>query len=429
VKLASKKKYLYLILALSVIFIESAFARSGWQFLIYMQADNDLYEYAKWDLIEMSSSLPSDDSLEVIIRLDTPKRDGIRDIKIQPSKRLIPTKLSELEQVSLDDLNLNILQQFPEREFENQKDSLEDFIARYSNNDKNLKTAILIWGHGEGFSSTRNAQFGGVALDDYPKGKLSILELNKALSFFESYNQKKVSLLAMDACLMQTIETAVEVKDQVEYFIGSTQIQNFRGLPYHLIFKQITRETSPFDLAKMIPEVFINSANEMENTSATMSAVNTHELVNVFVDEFNDVAAMMRDYLDSHPFEKIALKEKINNSPFFLGNSRDLSTSLRLLQEYFYEKEEWAIYDALNIALATLSQSIIKFTYGKDYFSENSEYFRGFFKAFGIWFPASSLEYQIKIDEFKQSKLYQSQMLEDWFNFLQKLHEKSFIGF
>lgn len=429
-KQANKNIFILIIIALSVFLTESAFAHSipKWRFLIYMQADNNLYEYAKWDLLEIQSAIDPV-NVEVIVRLDTPGDKGITDFKIQSQKTILPNSIQEVKNYKIQDLAMESLAYMDEMAFSSQSESLDDFIYRYSTRNQNQETALFIWGHGEGFSSERNAQFGGVALDDFPKQRMTIIELKNSLRLFESMSAKKLSLLAMDACLMQTLETAIEIKDEVEYFIGSTQIQNFRGLPYHLILEQINEDSSAFNLAKLIPKTFISESNRIGNSSATMSALNTHELANIFIDEFDDSFELITSYLKAYPFEKIAIKEKINESPFFLGNSRDLSTSLRLLQEYFYEKDEFTIYQSLGKSIETLNQSIISFGHGRDYFQENSEYFRGFFKAFGIWFPASSLEYQIKIDDFKRSKLYQSQEIKHWFDFLDQLHKKSFISF
>lgn len=427
--LLNKIKILIFFIALSVFCTEGAFARSDWRFLIYMQADNNLYDYALWDLLEMQSA-KNPENVEIIIRLDSPGDTGIKDLSINFNELALLNTLEQVKELSLANLMLDELNTFEEHSFKNQKESLEDFIYRYG--EMQSKTALFIWGHGEGFASDRNAQFGGVAIDDFPKQRLSITELQEVLSLYEQMYVKRVSLLAMDACLMQTLETSIEIQEQVEFFIGSTQIQNFKGLPYHKLLKfmrNANSDVSAYDLSLEIPDLFINTANEDQNSSATMSAINTHELINIFISSFNKSFSLVNEYLKNNPFEKIAIKEMINNSPFFLGNSRDLATSIRLLEDYFYYKGEKEIVRALNSSNVALSRSIIKYTYGEDYFQENSEYYRGFFKAFAIWFPASSLEYQAKINDFKASKVYRSGKLLNWFNFLETLHKQSFIGF
>lgn len=426
--LLSKFKVILFLIALSLFCNEGAFARSEWRFLIYMQADNNLYDYAIWDLLEMQS-VEDPTNLEIIVRLDSPGDSGITDLKINFAQLALLNSLEQVKELTLNDLLLEELAHFNETHFESQKASLDDFIFRYG--ELQSQTALFIWGHGEGFSSDRNAQFGGVAIDDFPHQRLSISELQDSLKLYEDMYVDKVSLLAMDACLMQTLETSIEIQEQTEYFIGSTQIQNFKGLPYHKILEYLgtNEQVSAYDLSKVIPDFFIQSANEDNNASATMSSVNTFELMNVFVSDFNKSFELVNSYIEQNPFEKIAIKEIINNSPFFLGNSRDLATSLRLLEEYFYIKGEKEISRALNSSNASLSRSIINYTYGENYFQENSEYFRGFFKAFAIWFPASSIEYKSKIADFKASKVYKSQKLSSWFQFLDTLHKQSFISF
>ena len=426
--LLSKFKVILFLIALSLFCNEGAFARSQWRFLIYMQADNNLYDYAIWDLLEMQS-VENSGNVEIFIRMDSPGDNGLVDLKVNFSELALVNSLEQVKELTLADLQLDQLRSFPELAFGSQSESLEDFIFRYG--EIYSQTALFIWGHGEGFSSDRNAQFGGVAIDDYPQQRLAINELQQALELYEDLYADKLSLLAMDACLMQTLETSIEIQEEVEYFIGSTQIQNFKGLPYHKILKELNnseKDINAYELSKLIPNLFIQTANEEDNVSATMSSVNTHEMMNVFLYEFNKTFKIVNKYIEDNPFEKIPIKELIGKSPFFLGNSRDLATSLRLLEEYFHTKDK-SIAGALSSSNAALSRSIVNYQYGEDYFQENSEYYRGFFKAFAIWFPASSLEYQSKINDFKASKVYQSEKISNWFQFLDTLHKQSFIGF
>jgi len=430
VNLQKNKSYIILVLALLGIFHKSALAFAEpplkWRVLVYMQADNNLYQYALLDLLEMQKSRPSD-SFEVIVRLDTPGDEGIRDYQIN---HLAGTP----NNLSLNSLNLDLIKTFSETHFHSQALNLGDFFKRYKSTSIEEQTMFVLWGHGEGFSSQSHAQFGGVALDDFPKSKLTITEIKKALQTYKS----QIDLMIMDACLMQTLESAFELKNTVENYIASTQIQDFNGLPYTELLNFMGSELSrsarlsdsneSYYLAKKIPELYLKSMDQSKTQTETMSSINTSELNNVFIPTFNKTFKLINQYLAKNPFEKIMLKTTIQTLPFFLGNSRDISTFLIGMSSYFYKKDQ-VIYESLNDSLTSLSMTILNYAYGERYLDQNSyQYFRGYFRAFGMWIPSSKLEYSVRIKDFNSSSLYAGKDFEYWKAFLESLYNSSLLS-
>lgn len=400
---------------LAFFFMKSACAfNEGWKVLIYMQADNDLHEYALKDLNEIVKRNESL-NVEVIVRLDTPGKKGIFDLGFYKSSD------EQITELNIKDYLINY---YLEDYFPSQKVNLEQFVADYSS--PNTKTALIIWGHGEGYTNDQFAQFGGIAIDDFPQSKLTLKEVRETLETYNLINSKNLDMLIMDACLMQTLESAFEVQDFVEYYIGSTQIQNFNGLPYTEFLNELDKAKSTYDIVKLTPSLYLDSLDN--NSTETMSSINTIELQNVFYPTFNQTFKKIVDYFKEHPLEIILLKSYLQTLPFFLGNSKDIATLLIGLKEYFHQNEIDLFDKDLNDSLKAINQVVISSVAGSAYFNDNTAYFRGHFRGFGLWVPISTIEYMAKIEDFKASSVYTSNSLNYWYVFLSHLFKKQAMG-
>lgn len=386
--------------------LQGAFAFSAadktWKVLIYMQADNNLAPYAFWDIAEIERGLVKNSNTRVFTELDLPGDEGSFRLEIHPNLDSKEMSLEYFKNVNLSDFNTTLIS--IENESVDQAKKLKSFIEWAQKSNPTDYTLLVIWGHGEGWGQGTITQFGGVAIDDNPKSKLSINEVTMAV---QSLNQK-IDFLSMDACLMQTIEVASEFSGLVDYVSGSTQIQNFRGLPYTKIL-DLLGHSAPYDLAIKLSQTYINElseyATEQDKNVATISVVNTHELKNIFLYEFNKSFLELSELLKNRFDYKLTLSEMLKNSPAFLGSSRDLYNFISIIQKFLKQQNEVQLNEQFNKTLSYLSLSIVSYGYGDNYVLSH-EYILGSFKAFGIWFPSSRKEYNDKISSFEQSSFY-----------------------
>ena len=388
---------------------------NNWKVLVYMQADNDLAPYAYWDLLEMENAGIQD--IPVLVELDLPGTEGIKRLKIVPRKVEVPN-LSEIDfnSYSLSQLNSNVIKEFGEVEF-SQHQRLMNFLIEAEEQYPTEHTLLVIWGHGEGFGGKVNAQFGGVALDDNPKDKLTLEMIKDSLNTYQVIFNKTIDILAMDACLMQTLEVAIELKGLAKYLVGSTQIQDFRGLPYDLLLKYmgsqlafdvIESDNEPFELAKKIPFLFETKAKaEFDNDKRTMSVLNLEEASAQLVPRLNTVATNILNYIEIDPFYKLDILDSLQDLPFFLGESRDLSTLLSHLEGFFFERKELVIVESIQLARKSIQKSVLSYYYGNSYIEEQ-RIDLGAFKAFGVWFPGSIESYEKRSSEFQKSAFFQA---------------------
>ena len=415
--------------------LQSAYAELAWKTVIYMQADNDLSPYAFWDLREIASATKESQRSKTLVHLDLPGVDKIYEFEVLPDSEDISNDLEHYKNATLSDYNIKLISTIDESEDVSQKERLLNFLKRIDSQYPSQNTMLVIWGHGEGYGN--GAQFGGVALDSNPSTRLGIQDIKQTIDEFYQLGHEKLSIIAMDACLMQSFEVVSSMATSSNYFIGSAQIQNFQGLPYNLILDYINNEVEDqarvssskedYYLAKKLPELF--SKSEFALSSETMSAVAGEELERSFLPSFYELFLAINKYLDANPYEVFGLKSELSKVPFFLGDSRDLSTALGHIESYFLHKDS-EISKLVANAQINLSYSLISYSYGTDYGEQiQAGYHLGSFKAFALWLPTSKEQYFLRINQFNESELYKNTYFQQYRLFLENLFNRSFVQF
>ncbi|MBT6326116.1 MAG: hypothetical protein HOJ35_09105 [Bdellovibrionales bacterium] len=457
-----------------------------WSVLIYMAADNDLSPYSIGDILEMEQVIPGELNLgattintDVLVELDTYERTGNKRLHIYQTQEDFNFINSE---ESITSPNIRTYKETGRGSIINQKIRFKRFLNWGMKNYPAEHFMVVIWGHGEGYigknanqalqvinapnSSSRYLRkemisiemgkelqpnvfpidkvFGGVAFDHSDFSYLDIPSINEIiLKSTEKYSpNKKLDILAFDACLMQSVEIATELAESTNYLISSVQIQDYVGFPYRKILDFINKfGPNPFDLTKEIPKLAAESFNGGYQSSTatlyqtfTLSSLNTSELVNQLVPNLSILSDRIQDYLQEDFMRAMDISFILEQGQSFRGESRELGTFLGSLKRLiFEEKLDFGLTPAakklnrqIDNTLDAINKSMISYHYGSGYtdpredFSQN--YLLGFFKGIGIWIPSNTELYKNRIEEFKKSKMYQSDFMgtywSDWFNLL-----------
>lgn len=289
-------------------------------------------------------------------------------------------------------------------------------------------------------------RFGGLAFDDTQGTLIDMPNLRAVLEKTrdELLNGEPVDVYASDACLMQMIEVVTELADSARYVIGSTQIQNFLGLPYRrLLFELNTRRFNqktldarplpppvpiieppdpfPMDepeaLARMLPPLFKSSYKQtglqgllapdaME--SLTLSAAETDTLKGDLLPSIERFSRALQAYIHEDPLRKIDLRFIFERTPGFLGGAQDLGVLGTLMKTLLSEESlalgtTTAASSNLGEALLDLDQSLEKTMVSKSY---GDRYQSTGMQVLSIWLPRSAQEYRIRAREFEQSRFF-----------------------
>ncbi len=448
-----------------------------WTLLIYMAADNDLSPYSLWDIYEMEHKISgalnlgaSTEHVDVIVELDTREQTGLRRLHIFQTDLEAKTalKLSDFEQKNESSIHSPVIQLLPEvgpGAIKDQSIRFENFLNFGLAEYPSEHTMVVIWGHGEGFIGTQTAAprdnmgpaewssrpsgllaemskidlemtipestypgekvMGGIAFD---YSELSYIDLPTLAAIFkrvqnQSHKGRKIDLLAMDACLMQTLEVATELSDSAQFLLGSTQIQDYLGLPYRHLLDQLNLKTTPYQLAMELPvqagEIYRQGYGHSSLETYTLSSLNLHELKYQFLPTLNHLGQRLLNYLAEDDFRIFELQFLLENSEVFEGETRDLGIFLgglkRLLwlefqREGYETPAALKLREMIDFTLTGLHQTMISASYGDLYINASTRssenYWLGFFRGLGIWLPSSIEQFNLRSKEFTESKLW-----------------------
>ena len=215
---------------------------------------------------------------------------------------------------------------------------------------------LILWSHGTGWipplasSSSAAQEVSGSApqrtfgLDG--KVELEIRDLAQAIPY-------KLSFMLMDACFMGGIETAYEVKDSVDYYIGSPAEILTESFPYHKIMQHIFKSTP--DYAAVCKEYYdYYNAKSGAERSATVALMDCSKLA--------EVAEVAKRVFDQYG-ESIASLDLSLLQPYFRGSS----------STYFYDLKDLvdAIADAsLSAEFAAALERAVPYKASTPYFIE-----------------------------------------------------------
>ncbi|MBT3583950.1 MAG: hypothetical protein HN509_03505 [Halobacteriovoraceae bacterium] len=473
-----------------------------WTVLVYMAGDNDLSPYSLWDVYEMERKIKSELNLgastkdaDIVVELDTFNRSGVRRLHLFQTNKEYDSTLTvdDFKMKKESDIDSPIVKLYKETgrgSLRNAKFRFERFLRWGRRQYPSENIMVVIWGHGEGYigkhfeksfkreAPPRNSSsnylnsseislgntfdkiptkypidkvFGGIAFDfsDY-----TFLDLPTLSKIFEESNEyfwgkggKKIDIIAMDACLMQSIEVGIELRNSSEYIVGSTQIQNYLGLPYRKILDAINQESPPsaFQLVKQLPNLADSSFKEgyqgkvdpKAYETFTASTLSTWQLRNNLLPKIMQLGYKLESYLDEEPLRVLEMGFLLENSPTFQGETRDIGIFLGTLKKLLYEEKmglglqsakAHALDRHIDVVMDGISQTMMSYAYGSNYVDQGpvqtSNYLLGFFKGLSIWIPSSKGIFDHRIKEFEQSIFYRSQFTNGhqnpWRSWLEK---------
>jgi len=203
-------------------------AEKDWTVLMYWDADNNLEFCTEFALSTWEEALPSDEDVSIVAMIDLLSADGVWIYDIFGGER-------------------RLVETWPEK---NSSDPavLKEFVSYGLANYPAEKTMLVVQDHGYSWR--------GLCLDETDGDAIMPVDgLAQALKEVKDENKGKgIDLLAFDACHMNTIEVAYELRDAVSYFVASQSMVPYDGLPYGLFLADMCEnpEMSPAEVASEI---------------------------------------------------------------------------------------------------------------------------------------------------------------------------------
>lgn len=365
-----------------------------WTVMVYLDADNSL-ESAGIDDINEMEMVGSTSEVNIVVQVD----------------RIPYSVLAANNEGYLDDTSNNnwtttrryyITQDFDSFQINSQlisdlgelnmgdPQTLIDFTSWAVSNYPAKKYLLVIWNHGGGFRSTGLAK--DIAWDDTSGGdRITMPELEYALSAISIQAGKNIDIVGMDACLMAMTEVAYQIKDYVDILVASEENVPNDGWPYDTILDQlvVNPTTSPEQLATDIVDKYIYSYPSYD---VTQSAIDLSHMDTLATQLSNLALAIMSDTLTP---KNIYINASYSSQYYDDYDFIDLYDFSNQLLAYSNSLE------VKNIALSiqqTLNYAVIKSEYNGGSVSSS--------KGLSIYFPYYSYDYYYNNTNFSQDTLW-----------------------
>ncbi|MBU4483304.1 MAG: peptidase C11 clostripain, partial [Actinobacteria bacterium] len=204
-----------------------------------------------------------------------------------------PYQISSDLKSELDELNMGDPQ------------TLVDFASWAVANYSAKKYLLVIWNHGGGFRSPAYTAK-DIAWDDTSGGdRITMPELEYALSAISAQMGKNIDIVGMDACLMAMTEVAYQIKDYAHIMVASEENEPGDGWPYDTILAQLVSNPhmSPVQLAVDIVDRYIYSYpyNDVTQSAINLSYMNTlaKQLSNLALAIMSDTLTPKNTYINA----------------------------------------------------------------------------------------------------------------------------------
>jgi len=365
-----------------------------WTVMIYLDADNNL-ESAGIDDINEMEIVGSTTEVNIVVQLDRIPysvlasnnegyADDISNSNWTTTRRYYITQDFDLVQINsqlksdLGELNMGDPQ------------TLVDFANWAVTNYPAKKYLLVIWNHGGGFRSLSLTK--DIAWDDTSGGdKITMPELEYALSAINTQMGKKIDIVGMDACFMAMTEVAYQIKDYADILVTSEESEPFDGWPYDTILGELVDNPliSSEQLAVDIVDKYIFS---YPYGNITQSAIDLSYMDTLTSQLSNLALAIMDDSLTlKSKYILASVGSQYYKDPDFI----DLYDFCNQLLAYSNSLE------VKNIALdiqQTLNYAVIKSGYSGGSVSGS--------KGLSIYFPYIAYHYYYNYTNFSQDTLW-----------------------
>jgi Clostripain family len=269
-------------------------AKKKWTVMIWMAGDNDLESFGDRDLAEMKK-VGSTDAINVAVQFDSMRDDRTRRYYVREGGRPNDDVVEELGETNTGDPAVAT-------------DFFRWAIERYPSD----RLLGVIWNHGSGIDDTdiyraarargtpvvraalsgrhRRALFSStvaqatndraIAFDDTSRDFLDNIELKRVLADVKKQTGRVVDVLGFDACLMNMIEVAYQLKGAARVVVGSEELEPGDGWPYDRVLKTLAAApgVSGAELGEQIVDHYVDS---YRSGSITQSALDLSRLEDV----------------------------------------------------------------------------------------------------------------------------------------------------
>lgn len=398
-----------------------------WTILVYLAGDNNLDEDGARDIAEMAK-VGSNNDINIVAQFDRAGTVGTQRLYITKSGGYPKDSIANLGETNTGDPKVLIdflkwgIATYPAEHYMavlwnhgsgwNEDDVYSMAVKLSPEKDKMLKSSKRAFRSKRirtaMFSTTveeilkQNAVLRGILYDDESKDFLDNAELKNVLTeVSKSLPNKRFDIIGFDACLMNTIEVAYQVKDTAKVLVGSEETEPDAGWPYDTVLGALAANPSmsPADFGKVIVDSYVKSYDNGANSEAvTMAAVNLEKITGFMTVLDKWTLALQKNIKNPETFNSIlGMVDKIQKFEF--QTYKDLYDFASLVKEKSKVKD---IQDASQALMDALKPADSNYVIAAKALTSKMSNAHGV----SIYFPnrQSYLKYYDKLDFSKKGK-------------------------
>ncbi len=353
-----------------------------WTILVYLAGDNNLDEAGAQDIAEMAK-VGSNNDVNIVVQFDRAGTAGTQRLYITKGGGYPKDSVENLGETNTGDPKILVdflkwgITTYPAQHYMavlwnhgsgwNEDEVYDKAVKLSPEKEKISKSAKMAFRTKKirtaMFSTTieevlkQTAEIRGILYDDESKDFLDNAELKNVLTeVAKSLPNKRFDVIGFDACLMNTLEVAFQVKDTANILVGSEETEPNAGWAYDKMLGALCANPSmnPVDLGKVIVDSYTKSYDNGANSEAvTMAAVNL-ENINGFMTVFNKWAVVLtKNIKNPETFNSVmGIVDRIQKFEF--QTYKDLYDFARLVKDKSKVKDiqdaSQALMDALKPA-------------------------------------------------------------------------------
>lgn len=410
-----------LLLSVFLLFLLSAskaFAQKEWTFMVYLVADNNLEQAGMKDLNEMEV-VGSNSQINIVVQIDRIPGHDNSNGDWTGTRRYYIT-----QDANTSIINSVMLQDLGEQNM-GDPNVLKDFVNWAMTNYPANKYCLVLWDHGSGwhkfpsrfhfnqwsksvdgendsnhvFNQGALKKTGGSSMPcstGFPVGppiggcegfKLICCDETDGDRLYNNELQQVLNqvphlhILGFDACLMNMVETAYEVRGETDFMVGSEESEQNDGWPYDAILQLLaaTPTMTPAKLCSTIVQKYGEFCDGLPMYNQTQSAVDLSQVL-ALKDRVNEFAQAMIAG-NSWPQIEVAVLSSEHCQPPF-DSYRDIHHFAHLVSTLVSESN---IITAANNVKSAIGNAVISNYHGSEHPN---------FNGLSIYLPTSSTNYE-----------------------------------
>lgn len=246
-------------------------AEKEWTFLLFLNGHNNLDSYGSMNINQMEQ-VGSNENLNMLVQWAS--------LKNNTTKRLFIQKDNDLKQITSP-----VIQDMARVDMGDYKELVE-FVRWGVQNYPAKKYMITVWNHGNGWQRImmdgKTVEAKDISYDDLSGNRITTEQLGIAMKESAAIIGHKVDIYGSDACLMAMAEVAAEMKESVDYMVGSEEVEPGEGWPYAnwMARWQSNAQATPLEVSTYLTEEYVKAydGGVYGNQEVTFSAMDLNKL-------------------------------------------------------------------------------------------------------------------------------------------------------